>query len=175
MPPQRATHTLEQVRGLSARKDSRRRRRLVRSRAALFPTPAANGRAASPRPARPNVRFRLRVFPAPSEQRHTTTTDRSPRLSHACVPRRRPDAPLNRRPMSAFSAVAPVRRVTQSTWLSPPGPPSPIAFDAKWSSIPTRLDRLFPRLVRNGFSSRARVFFLGPRVARGADTSHPRG
>ena len=51
-------------------------------------------------------------FYAPSEQRRQIA---HLAVFHARVPRRRPDAPLNRRPMSAFSAVAPVRRVTQST------------------------------------------------------------
>lgn len=62
--------------------------------------------------ARPNARVRRRVFTL-----RVNNDEQIAHLavSHARVPRRRPDAPLNRRPMSAFSAVAPVRRVTQST------------------------------------------------------------
>lgn len=76
------------------------------------PPRAANGRAASRRLARPNARVRWRVF---SLRVNNDKQIAHLAVSHARVPRRRPDAPLNRRPMSAFSAVAPVRRVTQST------------------------------------------------------------
>ena len=143
------------------------------------PPRAANGRAASRRLARPNARVRWRVF---SLRVNNDEQDRSPRR----LPRARsPQAPGRSSQSSADVGVLRGRSRTPRDAeyvTSPPRPhrrarPEPARFRCQVERpIPTVRVRdstvCFPR-VRNGFFAKGH-FFLGPRVAPGADTSHPR-